>query len=535
MSLHAAPYSPSGAAGVIRAQVELVEVPAVVRDSKGVAIAGLKREDFELFDTGKKQEISAFSEETLARAGTTIEPNPSAAPATAGARQRYVALVIDDLNTDPAGLKYGKDAAAKFVADALAPGDLVGIFTTALSQTVEFTADVTRLRQAIEAVALHNKYSDDLHTCPVIRGYEAYLIANHLDPGLLQAKAAEAAVCYHISVPDSAVRAAQARADAVWKQVEVNTHDTLRSLSAIVAATAKMPGQRLVLLASSGFVSGGSEQEFEKLARAALHTGVVISAIDLRGLSTVMPGGDSATPLMARGMHRPEIAVQSRIEDSKDDGMAVLASATGGRLFHNSNDLDLAFHRVGAVPEVLYVLGFAPAETARDGKYHPLKVQLVGGHRGSVEARVGYTAISKAAPQGSSQSNRDQLLLGTGSPSDIAAHVTAEPGTSDAGPRVVTKTWIDVSRLNFETRNARRTQTLTVIAALLDGGGNFVVGRQAVADLALKDNSFTALSAAGLTVSLSLHAPPGSYTLRVLVQEGLTGKMTAVSNSIRLP
>lgn len=518
-----------------------MEVPTVVRDSKGVAIAGLRREDFELFDAGRKQEISAFSVETFSRAGTATETNPGASSSRAGAavtvapaRARYIALVFDDLNTDMGSLRYGKTAAEKFVGEALAPGDLVGIFTTALSQTVEFTADPAKLRQGIEAVTLHTRYRDDLHDCPVIRAYEAYLIANYLDSALLQAKAAEAARCYHLQM-QQAILAAHSKADAVWKEAHANTDQTLRSISAIVAAVGKMPGQRLVLVASSGFVSGDAARELEALSTAALRGGVVISGMDLRGLYTIMPGGDAGTPQVARSMRPAEIAVQSSTEDAKDDGLAMLASATGGRFFRNNNDLDLGFRRLAAVPEVLYVLGFTPGEASAGGKYHPLKVRLAGGRHGSVEARLGYTAASKVRPGDPPPANRDQILLGTDSPSDVAARVTCEPGMSKTGPSVVTKAWIDVSRLNFETRNARRTQKVTMIAALLDSRGNFVVGRQAVADLALKDHSFAALSAAGLTVSLSLHAPSGSYTLRVLVQEALTGKMMAVSNSVRLP
>jgi hypothetical protein len=82
LSLHAAPYFPSPAAGIIRSQVELVEVPAVVRDSNGSAVPNLTREDFELLDSGKKQKISAFSVETSSRAGEPTEPAMSPAPGT---------------------------------------------------------------------------------------------------------------------------------------------------------------------------------------------------------------------------------------------------------------------------------------------------------------------------------------------------------------------------------------------------------------------------------------------------------------------
>jgi len=541
LSLHAAPYFPSPAAGIIRSQVELVEVPAVVRDSNGIAIPKLTREDFEVLDSGKKQKISVFSVETFFRAGEPTEPIMSPAPYGTPTPQsksepprRYIALVLDDLNTDFASLHRGKTAAEKFVSEALAPRDLVGVFTTALSQTVEFTADVPTLRQAIEAVMPHTRYSDELNECAPIRAYEAYLIANHQDPPLLRAKAGELMTCYHMPL-DTALRAAEAKADAIWEHVSINTDDTLRSIAAVVAAVGRMPGQRLVLLTSSGFVSGGKEQELQALSSVALHHGVIVSGIDLRGLYTVMPGGDASTPKYARGMSLPEIQVQARVEDAKDDGMAMLASATGGSFFHNNNDLALGFNRLGAVPEVLYVLGFYPGEAVTDGKYHQLKVRLTSGHHGSVEARNGYYAPDKELPADQARRlDRDRILMGPDAPSDAPARIVAEPSTSDTGPRVVARVWVDVSRLNFETKKDRRMQHLMVIAALLDDAGNFVVGRQALADLALRNRSFEALSSAGLTVSLSLHAPPGVYNLRVLVQEDLTGKRTAVSSSITL-
>jgi len=547
VSLHAAPYLPPPMAAVIRTRVELVEVPAVVRDSKGVALPGLKREDFEIFDAGKRQEISAFSVETFPPVGASVEPVTSPAPSLAAtpppkseSPRRYIALVFDDLNSDVASLSRGKIGAEKFVSEALAPRDLVGIFTTAQSQIIEFTADVRKLSQAIDAVKPHPRYSDELQECAPLRAYEAYLIDSHLDNELLQAKAAEFAGCSRIP-RDAAVRAIEAKARLIWGNAGLITKDTLSSLTSVVSSIAKMPGQRLVLLASAGFLSGGQEGELQDLSTAALHNGVIISSLELRGLYTVIPGGDARTPPRAGGMRPAEIRVQTLVEDVPDDALAILSSATGGQFFHNNDDLARGFRRLGALPEVMYVLGFAPADVVHDGKYHPLKVRLTSGQRGSVDARIGYFAPPKDAQVQEALAadrlrspDRDHLLMSADSPSNVAARITAEPATSDSGPRVVAKAWIDISRLNFETKNERRTQKLIVIAALLDGAGNFVVGRQAVADLALKAPSFEELSATGLTVSLSLHAPLGAYNLRVLIQEALTGKITAASSHIEL-
>src|ERR1022692_2148195 len=54
----------SGDASVtFKAGVHLVMVPAVVRDSKGQAVGNLTRDDFQLFDKGKRQEITQFTVE----------------------------------------------------------------------------------------------------------------------------------------------------------------------------------------------------------------------------------------------------------------------------------------------------------------------------------------------------------------------------------------------------------------------------------------------------------------------------------------
>jgi hypothetical protein len=145
-----------------------------------------------------------------------------------------------------------------------------------LSQTVEFTADVRTLRQAIEAVAPHTRYSDELHECAPIRAYEAYLIAINHDSSLLRAKAGELMACRHMLL-DPALRAAEAKADAIWENASANTDDTVRSLAAVVAAISGMPGQRLVLVTSSGFIAGGKEQELQALSSVALHHGVIVS------------------------------------------------------------------------------------------------------------------------------------------------------------------------------------------------------------------------------------------------------------------
>jgi VWFA-related protein len=549
VNLRGAPYTPLPPTAIIRAQVELVEVPVVVRDGKGAAIPGLAREDFEVFDAGKKKEITAFSVETLTRTAPAANDGPATsapheasppptAPVPSEAPKRFIALVLDDLNTDASNLSRARTAAEKFVEKSLAPGDLVGVFTTALSGTVTFSADPEKLRQAIEAVVPHSRYADELHECAPIRAYEAYVISNHLDPELTHEKAGELAACLHITDPKMALRAAEMKAEGIWQHAKLNTENTLRSLDSIMATMSKMPGQRIVMLTSGGFVSNEEELWLEQLITTALHSGVIVSAMDLRGLYTIIPSGDASTPLevaQARQRHPAEVRIEEQTENTQADALAMLASGTGGQFFHNNNDLAAGFRRMGAVPEVLYVLGFSAAGATHDGKFHPLKVR-VSGHHGSVQARMGYmdtAPVSDPPPDLEPRRNRDRILMSADKPADIPVRVTTEPG-SDTGPKVAVKVWIDVSRLTFEQKEDRQKQKMTMTAALLDPAGNFVIGRQVEAELSLKDDTFKALSATGLTIALSLHAAPGTYNLRVLLQEAGSGKMTAVSGPVQL-
>src|SRR4051812_40789918 len=64
----------------LRTQVELVEVPVVVRDRKRQPVAGLTKEDFTVTDSGKKQDVLSFSVETF-----TPKAGEPAAAATATA------------------------------------------------------------------------------------------------------------------------------------------------------------------------------------------------------------------------------------------------------------------------------------------------------------------------------------------------------------------------------------------------------------------------------------------------------------------
>src|SRR5690348_3327110 len=81
MSVQEESSSPStdSDAAKFRVNVKLVLARVVVRDSTGHAVGTLKKEDFELFDNGKKEVISNFDAEHVPAVPATLPTSPSAA------------------------------------------------------------------------------------------------------------------------------------------------------------------------------------------------------------------------------------------------------------------------------------------------------------------------------------------------------------------------------------------------------------------------------------------------------------------------
>jgi len=77
-------------------------------------------------------------------------------------------------------------------------------------------------------------------------------------------------------------------------------------------------------------------------------------------------------------------------------------------------------------------------------------------------------------------------------------------------------------------------ERLIFITALFDAKNQFLTGVQGVMDLRLKEASLKQLSTQGLDAKLSIEAPAGSYRVRQVVQEAVSGHVAAFSRQIEI-
>jgi hypothetical protein len=213
--------------------------------------------------------------------------------------------------------------------------------------------------------------------------------------------------------------------------------------------------------------------------------------------------------------------------------MEVLASGTGGTFYHNYNDLARGFRELGMVPETMYVLGFSPSGVAADGRFHSLKVRLAASKRYSLQARLGYAASSaNAAAPSSPPSKLDSEAMASDTIADLPVRFTWEQWKGPPGITMVAH--LDFNRLHFETRQGRRGQKLTLVGVLRDSRGGFVTGKRSELYLNLTDATIARFAKAGFTASMTLPAPPGSYSVRGVVEDALDGKLTAAGGAVEI-
>lgn len=542
-------YRPT-AAFAFRVNADRVDIGVVVRDRNGHPVGGLARGDFEVEDSGKKREIAAFSAESAA---PWSAPAPRSAPAESSKTQaatpsaesapppsRFLGLLFDDFSIEPSDLLTAKTAAKRFVQSGLEPGDQVAIFAIARGAVLPFTHDVAKLGNAIDHLGLWTRKPVGTDGCPSMPPHDAYLLAQRLDQAGLEVKVGEAINC-GACPPQAGHQAAgygycEERvviplAHHVWEQVRENSLRSLGAIGEVVDFMGGMPGRRILLMVSSGFLTGTLEREQDDLSSRALRAAVVIDSLDARGLYA------QDFPLVGRGMDSHSLGrlllLGTTPKDAAGDPLAMLAATTGGLFFHNDNDIDLGFRELGMAPEFSYSLGIAPVNPP-DNRFHRLKVRLTSGARYGVEARPGYFAAPRTAEPPSTDRRIDQEIRNTDSLNDIPARIDVSPSSTQPGEpglRVVLR--LDLQELRFDIRSGVRNQAVTWIAALFDEKGDFVVGRETELVFRLKEATFRRL-ADGFVGGLTLPAKPGHYRLRAVVQDGLESKIAASSEDVEV-
>ena len=337
---------------VVRVDTQLVSVAAIVTDSTGRPLAGLRPENFRLIEDGQPQSIANF--------GTTETPFE-------------IALLLDTSGSTRDDVALIRSAANSFI-EALRPGDRVGVVAFNQAQggsqpiaAVEVLSPLTDDREQLRAAI------DNLGAS---QGTPYYVALERVADNIFR------------DPPQDEVRG---------RRAVVALTDGVDSSSNSDFATAKMKLVRAGI--ATYFIQVNTEDFVEdRLMRDCRDDGrLALSKKQLQRFRELFVPKAKAEDFddFCRMGPFERMSISRELYNLARREMNDLARVSGGRSFPAATlaDAKAAFARVASDIGTMYSLGYYPTNKARDGKFRSIKLEVRGTRdKAQVRARDGYYA-----------------------------------------------------------------------------------------------------------------------------------------------
>jgi VWFA-related protein len=543
--------------GVIRITVNLVQVDAVVTDSKRRQVTNLKPEDFEILEDGRPQTITNFSYISVAaptRGETPAQPSalsigvPVVSPTGLRPEQvrRTIAVVVDDLHLSFENTVYVRQALKKFVDEDVQPGDLVAILRTSsgLGVLQQFTNDKRVLYAAVERVRYSLAGGWGLESNRELGGSRSRPDAARLSEGSTRPPADER------EGGRKDLEAAATREGDLRRHI--TTAGTLGTLDYVLRGLRDLPGRKSVVLLSDTIPVPPAQpglvwQKMRELVDLANRSSAVLYAIDTRGLPTLQLS--AADDLTGLGMEPPLVVASLPMnrwaEFFESQGVsAYLANQTGGIFVHDNNDLAGGMHTVMDDLSGYYLIGFKPpADTFKAGEkgggYHRIqvKVKVPGLH---VRSRSGFYGIPDEETRPVYRTRDEQLGAAATSPfgtSGVRVQLASQfvnEGRKDSLARL----WLHIDAHDMTLQDApggSKKATLDLLALTFGDNGAVAAGLGRTFRSSILPSGLDALRKRGMNYSIDVPIKDGGYQLRVAVRDPISRRVGSASQFIEIP
>lgn len=539
-----------------RVGADLVVVDVTVRDRQGKPVQNLTQKDFVIIEEGQPQQIHLFAIEDIlseevkppsemkvtlltgapkaaavqaSSGGASVSPQPDKkAPLSESAvsepvdvrNKRWVILFFDLTSLPPPDLMRAEQSAVDFVDKQMTGGDLLSIvtFDTSLKVSQDFTQDRTLLGKQLERL---------------VKGPES---------GLTQA-AAEAGADKEVQT-DETSDMEEANNAFVTDETEFNIFNSDRKLAAIETIAqwlAPYPEKKALIHYSGGVSRTGTENQAQLRATiaAAGKANLLIYPVDARGLVAMPSGGDAGRASTGSRSQFDGRAVAAQFSSHSDsqDTLWAMATDTGGRAFFDNNDLAPVFSQVHEDISHYYVLGYYSTNTRPDGRYRQIKVTVnVSGakvtHRRGYYAPRDFSLLAKA--------ERDQQLAESASlgalssefPLAVSAGYFLTRGDVHYVPVSVRFPSLNIPFL--EKKGMHRAE-FDFVGQVRGDKGRLVTFVKDTVRLNLDDPTYRALAQKSIQYDTGFYLKPGEYSLKFLVRENQTGKVSAFEQDLRIP
>jgi VWFA-related protein len=505
--------------GVVKFEstTNLVVVNVTVKDRDGKPVSGLKKDDFTLFEDGTQQNLSVFEYEQLktdvlrpvsvatepADKKVTAQP-PASGPKSADYHdKRLLVLYFDYSSMAPQEQVRAANGAVKFLETQMSASDVVAVYSygTELRLLQSFTDDRQRLIRLIRNLREHPE--------------------SELGPDI------------------------QRTDDTLDEDQEFtlfNTDKKLHALAQAVRQLAVLPKKKVFIYISAGINGMGLENQSQlrRTLNEAVKANVSFYPIDARGLAANAPAVNaSGSTARGGGLFSGAAVTGARTEIlSQQDTLHVLAADTGGKITVESNDLSLGIQAAQQDVSSYYLLGYYGTNTATDGKFRRIRVQVHGLRNARLEYRPGYYA-SKTFKDFKAEDKEQQLAEAL----QLDNAVTDLPMALEVNYfRLASGKYIVPVALKIAGEGIRLTQKgagqetqFDFIGRVRADDGRDVASVRDTIKVKLTQTAAGQLARRSLLYDTAFILSPGQYALKVLARENLEGKIGTFETHFTVP
>jgi VWFA-related protein len=520
-----------------KVEINYVEVDAAVFDRQGAFVSNLRRDDFEVFEDGVRQDVTAFTQVNIPIERAEPMPLQAKVPIEAdvisNARPfdgRVYVIVLDDKHTAAFRTARTRKAAEQFITRYMADNDIACVLTTGGSGGAmqDFTSNKRLLLGAVNRFigakirSETEERLDEYRRQQGIPSAEGQGVTRVDDPRDMERGFDARIALDNLARISDWVGSIRGRRKAIVyfsEGIDYNIYDFNKR-----EATSVQEGMRAVFA-------------------AATRSNVSIYSIDPRGLTGLgdetieVSGGFPENPLL-------NLSLQSFNDSLRlaQDSLRSLSEETGGFAAVNRNDYNDAFSRVVKDNSAYYVLGYYPSNDRRDGRFRKIEVKVKRPGL-EVRSRRGYTAPRGKAPAPTKEPVNEQASPQVREALDsplplpgLTLRVFAAPfkGT-DKNTAVSVTIEADGSDFGFIEKDGRLLTDLELVTTAVEISGKNRGGDRSVVNLALRPENRQRFVQNGVRVSTRLQLPAGRYQIRVAARESGTGRVGSINYDLEVP
>lgn len=538
---------------VVELKTVLVELRAVVTDRQGHLVQGLKKEDFELREKGRLQDISSFAEErvgpmSISQRVTVANVVPGEPPPPETRPARSLLMFVDTINMAGANVLRVKQGLKKFLDDQITDQDSVMIVTSSGMEGIpaRFTRERNLLRHYVDRISVWGSPASDSYFSPALAAEvrRESQLAIDLAIRILQTEEGlnpdmmSAAMLKQMVV---------GRAGEVLTQATYRRNSVLGTLRAATELMSKAPGQRLMFLFSDGFSLLDSRGNVETLdlqqaISKAVRSGTVVFSINSKGLQAPLEIDASRRGPTLRSF---DPSLQGKLaqyastsEKEEQDGMNAIARDTGGDAFFRTNDVNWALKKSFEGNNVYYSLAYYP--TTDDQGFRDIVLRVKSHPDYIVRTQRGYLAsdIAKRAPSPAKSPQR-RLFDSMARPiPETAINVSASAHyveVENDKAQISIKLLIDGSHLTYHEQDNRANLALEVAGTVYDRGGKLVTSFIEKIKGGVPLSQLNEVKGSGFSYTKRLELKPGYYQVRVGALEPETENMGTAHAWVDVP